>query len=150
MIISEGPAGSSSLRLLLVIAAEDFGLGPACLPHDLSHHGIGTFVSPRLSLPLNLRCHLSHASAKALLLSSVSLRFAQSPVTEPYRVTHVHLNIHHVLLVVSQTLHDMLEVRHCISARLSARNYTVQHVDLVVALLVKECVPAALLGRYWR
>ena len=30
----------------------------------------------------------------------------------------------------------MLKVRHCISASLSARNDTVEHVDLVVALLV--------------
>jgi hypothetical protein len=44
----------------------------------------------------------------------------------------------------------MLEVRHCVAASLSARNYTVKHVDLVVSLLVKEGVPAALLGRYWR
>ena len=106
-------------------------------------------MSARLPLPLNLLCHLSHTSTKALLLTS-GLRFAQSPVSEPNRVTHVHLNVHHVLLVVSQTLHDMLEVRHCISASVSARNYTVKHVDLVVSLLVKEGVPAALLGRYWR
>lgn len=107
-------------------------------------------MSARLPLPLNLLCHLSHASTKALLLTSVCLRFAQPPVTEPNRVTHVHLNVHHVLLVVSQTLHDMLEVRHCVAASLSARNYTVKHVDLVVSLLVEEGVPAALLGRYWR
>ena len=120
------------------------------MPHDLCHHGLRTFVSARLPLPLNLLCHLSHASAKAFLYASVQLGFAGSPVTEPNRVTHVHLDIHHVLLVVSQTLHDLFEVRHCISARISACDYTVQHVDLVVALLVKEGVPAALLGRYWR